>query len=352
MNPLVKGASLSTDDAIDKSVERILGNAKARPAPSAEEAQVVRDNVQAEWQALIRKRTTNRRLVSWAIAASILVVVFVGLNTIRLGGISEVQVADIDKSFGSIYMLGDNSELLESNFVHAVTAGQTIITDKDSGIGFAWAGGGSLRIDESTRVEFLSRDAIYLRTGRIYFDSKPVLTATAASAEAKLTIITDHGEVTHVGTQYMASAQGNTLTVSVREGEIRLERPTSVESALGGQQIQIQGGATVNIVKISPYGENWQWIEPMAPAANVDGRSVHEFLDWVSHETGLKLQFANDNIESRAKNEVLVGTVDTDPTSALRIWMLGSDLDWRITSGKIFVGGEAGDRNQGTGNQH
>ena len=350
MNTTGKGVPLSKEDAIDRSVERILGSAMPRPVPSEDEMQMVRDHVHAEWRAVTNKRKTNRRLVSWSIAASIVVVVFAGLNMIRMGGVSETQVASIDKSFGSIYMLGENSELLESNNARAVTAGQTIITDQDSGIGFAWAEGGSLRIDESTRIEFLSRDSIYLRSGRVFFDSKPVLPASTTNTVAKLKIITDHGEVTHVGTQYMASADGSTLTISVREGEVTLETPSSIESALGGQQLQIRGGTAVDVVNINPYGDYWKWIEPMSPAANVDGRSLHEFLGWVSHETGLALRFANDDVESSAIDEVLVGTVDTDPTSALRIWMLGSDLNWRIESGEIFVDRDIRDSDPGPGN--
>lgn len=348
MNTLREGASMSADE----SVERILGKATPRPAPSAEETQAVRENVHAEWRTLTKKRRTNRRLLSWSIAASILVVVFAGFNTIRVGGMTETQVASIGKSFGSIYMLGENSELLERNNVSAVTAGQTIITDEASGIGFAWAEGGSLRIDENTRVEFLSRDSIYLQSGRVFFDSEPAMLSGVASTTARLTIVTDHGEVTHVGTQYMARADTNTLTISVREGEVRLENQSTVESASGGQQLQVQGGTAMNVVNIKPYGENWQWIEQMSPVAVLDGRSLHEFLGWVSHETGLALQFADEDIEARAKEDLLRGTVDTDPTSALRFWMLGNDLEWKIEDGVIHIGNDVDDNGQNSGNQN
>ena len=97
MNTLGDGASVSTDDTVEKSVERILGKATPRPVPSAEETQAVRENVHAEWRALTNKRRSNRRLLSWSIAASILVVVFAGFNAIRVGGITETQVASISK---------------------------------------------------------------------------------------------------------------------------------------------------------------------------------------------------------------------------------------------------------------
>ena len=337
MNMPGDGASGRSEDALDRSVERILGKAAPRPVPSAEETQAVRDNVHAEWRALTNKRKTNRRWLSFSIAASILVVVFTGFNALRTSGVSETQVASIGKSFGSIYMLGDNSELLEQNNVTAVTAGQTIITDEGSGIGFAWAEGGSLRIDENTRVEFLSRDSIYLRTGRVYFDSQPEMLAGPTATTARLTIVTDHGEVMHVGTQYMTQADANSLTISVREGQIRVESQTSVETASAGQQLQFRGGAAASVMNIKPYGETWRWVEQTSPVAVLDGRSLHDFLGWVSHETGMTLEFANDDIESSAKNDLLKGIVDTDPTSALRIWMLGNDLQWRIEDGVIHI---------------
>lgn len=340
MITLGKDVPVNTDESVEQAVERILGKASPRPVPSDEETQAVRDEVRMEWLALTNKRKANRRLISWSIAASILVVVFAGFNTVRLGGMAETPVASIARSFGSIYMLGDNSELLESNNVSVVTAGQTIITDAASGIGFAWAEGGSLRIDADTRVEFLSRDSIYLRSGRVYFDSQPDRLTGVPDTAAKLTIMTDHGAVTHVGTQYMTTADAGTLTVSVREGEVRLENQSLVETVSGGQELQVRGGMATSIANIKPYGENWQWTEKMSPAAVIDGRSLYDFLGWVSHETGLTLKFADDAIEAFAKEDLLIGTVDTDPTSALSSWMLTNDLEWKIEDGVILIDGD------------
>lgn len=346
MNTVGKDVPLNTDESVEQAVERILGKASPRPVPSIEETQAVRDEVRTEWLALTNKRRVKRRLISWSIAASILVVVFAGFNTVRLGGMAETPVASIAKSFGSIYMLGDNSELLESNNVSVVTAGQTIITDAASGIGFAWAEGGSLRIDADTRVEFLSRDSIYLRSGRVYFDSQPDRLTGVPDTAAKLTIMTDYGAVTHVGTQYMTTANADTLTISVREGEVRVENPSLLETASGGQQLQVRGGMATNVVNFKPYGDSWQWIEKMSPVADVEGRSLYDFLGWVSHETGLTLKFADDAVERFAKEDLLIGTVDTDPTSALTSWMLTNDLEWKIEDGMILIDGDVDSSSQ------
>ena len=109
MNTPREDASARSVDMLDQSVERILGKASPRPVLSPEETEAVRENVQVEWRAVTKKRRTNRRLVSLSIAASIIIVVFAGFNSIRTGGMSETQVASISKCFGSIYMLGENS---------------------------------------------------------------------------------------------------------------------------------------------------------------------------------------------------------------------------------------------------
>lgn len=332
--------------ATDESVERILSKAETRPAPSADETAAVRQHVYAEWQSVAGRRQKHRRMVSIAIAASVLIAVFATFNTFRLNGIAETPVASIGKSFGSVYVLGDNAEMLEGNDLLTVVAGQTLITDDESGVGLAWEGGGSLRIDADTRVEFIDRDLIYLHSGRVYFDSEPELLADQrySSANAQFAIQTDHGVVSHVGTQYMTQSDFGGLTVSVREGEVVLGTSKTSNSASGGQQLEVRGGSSASIVNIKTYGDNWQWTEQLSPEVDVEGRSIHEFLRWVSHETGLGIEFENADVENTARIETLNGLVNVEPADALRIWMMGVDLEWTIEDGVIridTIGGES-----------
>ncbi len=165
------------------------------------------------------------------------------------------------------------------------------------------------------------------------------MTAGATDTTARMTIMTDHGAVTHVGTQYMTRADGSILTISVREGEVRLESQSTVESASAGQQLQIQGGTAVSVVNIKPYGENWQWIEQMSPSISTQGRSIDELIAWVSHETGLDFKYGSEEVEGRAKKGLLIGpeNIDSEPMSALEFWMPATDLTWSIEDGVIHI---------------
>ena len=323
----------------DDAVEALLGKAAPRLVPPDVETEAVREAVRAEWQAVTGQRRNRTRVTQWAMAASVLVAVFVTLNLLRTSGIEPQQVATIDKQLGTISVLGKDSQFLQHNNLDRIVAGQTIRTSAGSGLGLTWSGGGSLRIDASSRVEFLSTDAVYLHDGRIYFDSAPALAAGSISgSDVKLTVHSRFGEVAHVGTQYMAQTDGVGLTVSVREGEVEV-RPERGNTARAGrnQQLAISGSGVRSIVNIQPHGGTWQWVERTSPAANLDGRSVNDFLGWVSHETGLMLSYESNAARLYADQELLRGNLETSPREALNVWMLSTDLEWRIDNGVIYV---------------
>lgn len=205
--------TLGTDEAI----EALLRKAPPRPAPSDEAMADVRDAVHSEWQAVSGRRRTRRRMVSLAAAATVILAVAATVNVLRVPSALSVPVATIDKTSGSIYLLGEQSELRETQDLAELTAGQTLVTGPDSGVGIAWNNGGSLRIDEDTRVEFASPDEIVLRSGRVYFDSQPTLlqAGITQSSIASFAIRTEQGVVRHVGTQFMTGINGGALTLSL-----------------------------------------------------------------------------------------------------------------------------------------
>lgn len=330
--------STSHDVELDESIEKILGKASPRPVPSDIETADVRRQVHAEWQKVAGRRQTKRRFMSLAMAASVLIAVTATFTLLRNNGVSEIQVASIDKNVGSVYVLGENSELLASNNLTSIVAGQILITNAASGVGLAWGNGGSLRIDENTRVEFVARDTIVLHSGQIYFDSKPhSLAYGQANVAAKLLIQTEFGTVTHVGTQYMTRVQRDSLTVSVREGEISLESGSGFESASGGEQLQLQKNGRPSRVNINVYGDDWNWTEGVTPEPDLQGRPIYDFLSWVSHETGLTLEFADSELEYYAQEQRFSGAEELGPSAALQFWNLGSDLELEIVDGVIRI---------------
>ena len=330
----------SVDLSADDVLEQLLKTATPRPVPSLEDAAIARQAVRAEWESVTHRRKSRRRVLAIAMAASVLLGVFVVMNTLQTPAIEAVPVASIDKSFGSIYLLGESSELKESSDLRNVLSGQTIVTGNDAGMALAWGNGGSLRVDGNTRVEFTSADAITLKAGRIYFDSRPAVLAGVnhTAAGGTVEIRSEHGVVTHVGTQFMAGVEPESLTVSVREGKVAIEGEFYSYEAAPGEQVQLTGRQRPHVLSVSRHGDYWDWVARTSPPVNVDGRSLHEFLTWACREMGLELQYQGEAERVARHDAILKGTIDTAPADALRLRLASAALAWRIDdTGVIYV---------------
>lgn len=329
-----RDAGLGADDVL----ERLLKAAPPRPAPSPHDTALARRAVHAEWRKLANRRTSRRRMAAYGIAASVLLAVLAAFNTLRLPAPAVVQVATIEKSVGPIYLLGESSELREFSDPGNVVSGQAIVTGAGAGLALAWSNGGSLRVDENTRVRFLSADSVYLQSGRVYFDSRPaVLAAPVLTADAgRLEIQSDHGRVTHIGTQFIASVDPETLTVSVREGEVAIDGAFYDVTAASGQQVTLAGRQRPSVLTIKRNGESWDWVSRTSPSVDVDGRSLHEFLLWACREMGLELSYQGDAERVARNDAILKGTIDTAPPEALRLRLASAALAWRIDDGGVI----------------
>ncbi len=319
----------------DAAVEALLEKAVPRPSPPTNDAQAVREAVMAEWRAVAGKANTRQRMTYFAMAASVVLGVAVAFNLLRVVDTPALQVATISYSHGSIYVLGEQSELREMTDLSAVFAGQIIQTGDAAGIGFEWSSGGSLRINENTRIEFTSPESIYLKSGQIYFDSHSDL--VAAITGSSFEIETDHGQVKHLGTQYMTTVDSHDLSVSVREGKVQVDgRYVDTAEAVAGQRIILSGGAAPAILNFDAYGPAWAWAEEMAPPTQLDGKSIDDFLVWVARETGLTLRY-EEGAEQVAGSGKFIGEVKASPREELRLRMLTANLSYRIDGGTIYV---------------
>ncbi|MBT8102359.1 MAG: FecR family protein [Gammaproteobacteria bacterium] len=326
----------STDLPSDDALEQLLRRASPRPMPPQADEASVREAVRTEWRKVSSKHRTRRRMASLAVAATVVLGVFAAFNLLRVPGVEAVQVAAIEKSIGSIYLLGDSSELRETRDLSSVLSGQTIVTGDQAGIALAWGAGGSMRMDENTRLEFIDNETVYLKAGRIYFDSRPSsLIAGVADAE-RLVVRTDHGEVAHLGTQFVTGVDDRALTVSVREGQVSIDGQYHRHVASSGEQVTFSGRQRPTVLSISRAGEGWNWVSQMSPSPDVDGKPLYEFLLWACRELGLEIHWEGQ-AEQVAHAAILKGSIDSEPAEAMRLRLASADLEWRINDGVIYV---------------
>jgi len=337
MNPMNQEQDLRSERAL----EELLGKAEPRPLPPQQDEQVIHRAVRAEWDHVMKRRIRNRRLINFALAASVLVAIFVSLNALRspFGSGGFQHVANIEKQFGIIKVLSDRQAGPDDNDVSVIGSGQSVETGEESGLALAWNTGGSLRLDQNTRVEFESGSEIYLQSGRIYFDSMPsgIPSVLTDPDKARLTIRTDAGTVRHFGTQFMTQMVGDELSVLVREGSVTVEGIRVKEKATVGQRLTVtrDGKTAVEIIGLS--GGDWQWIEKTSPSFTLDNRPIIEFLTWVSRETGQPLHFASAAAEKAAREGELRGVADMEPSRALQTYMKITALASCIEDGVIVI---------------
>ena len=324
----------------DEAIETILRNAPPRPTPSATEIAHVRNTVRAEWLALCGKRRMRRRVVSLAAAASIIGAVAAGLLMLRVPSALPERVATIERSAGQTYLLDAQSELHQTPGQAEFFTGQTLVTGNSAAVALDWLGGGSLRIDKDSRVEFVSPGEILLHDGRVYFDSQPsaLRARVAPLAAAEFVVRTGEGVVRHVGTQYMAGVSASGVTVSVREGQVQVVSDRVNATASAGQQVRLRGNSRPSYTNISAYGELWHWAEEITPEIIVDQRSAHEFIAWAARESGLSVEFASTGAEELAHDTVMSGgSGGLEPRAALQVLLQTTTLKAIVEDGSILI---------------
>lgn len=324
---------------IDESLEQLLSTASPRTVPSEADVAVARETVRAEWRAVSAQQRNRKGLFRLAVAATVLIGVFSLFNVFRAPTDDFVRVASIQKSFGSVYVLGDHSELTLADNLTAVHAGQTIITGGDAGMALSWGNGGSVRIDKETQIEFGDNDTVRLHSGRIYFDSSPseLINGITAGGIDEFRIETEHGVVSHVGTQFMTEVNSEELRISVREGLVDVVGHYYSHTASHGEQVVYSGRQRPAVLSIAVYGDSWDWVAGTSPTITIDGISVHAVLTWAGRELGRSIEYADSVVETAARDDLLNWSVDKDPAEALRWIMLTTALDWSYEEGVIYV---------------
>ena len=306
------------------AVEALLEKAAPRPMPPAHIEQEVREAVRSEWQAVARGTRTRRQTFRFAMAATILLAVAATFTVLRTTGIAPIEVAAIARSHGSIVLEGERSGQLPAETFAAIVTGQMLLTAADSAAALHWHRGGSLRVDENSRIEFVSASEIFLHSGRVYFDT------AYAPSDMSFVIRTTHGSVSHVGTQYMTESKSASLIVSVREGTVMVEGTFHDQVAYEGQVVELVGRAPVTVTNTTGVGSDWEWIESVAPAVDMRGKSTYDFLLWVGRETGRDVKFASAAAEQLARSTEFIGDIKGNPRSDLRLWMMTTDLEARF----------------------
>lgn len=214
-----------------------------------------------------------------------------------------------------------------------LTAGTTLRTCPGFGVAVWMAAGASLRLDAETEVRLLDAHRLALLRGSIYLDCNP------DEVMETLEVVTPFGSLIDLGTQFLVTVGEADLTVRVRQGAVELRRDGTIHRARQGTVLRAHRDGTIQQQgSLAPMGPPWDWVLPLAPAFQLDGRSLGEFLRWIHRETGYTIQFSNPRLAAHANRILLHGKIDgLHPEEALEAVLPTTGLHYRVEDGRIQI---------------
>jgi ferric-dicitrate binding protein FerR (iron transport regulator) len=322
----------------DDPIARLFERAGPRSTAPKEREDRIRGAVRAHWRRELGAESP-RRAPAWiaatlAAAAAVVVVLAWGLWSRGQRSPGEAtSIATLLRSEGSIRLVDGAPGRAEDGTLRAGEAlppGTSVETASDGRAALALADGSSLRIDSGTRVRLLTGPTLDLEHGTIYIDSGP-----GQGRRAFLEVRTRLGVVRDIGTQFEVRLTADELWLSVREGLATLASAGRSFGASAGTRLVAAGTGVESRPLENP---DWSWVLTIAPAFEMEGKTLHEYLDWLARETGWRLEFADPAIAREAPTVVLHGSVaelrpDETPAAVLPTCGLGH----RLSGGTLVI---------------
>lgn len=317
----------TADTEDSHTVGELIRAAGRREQPPLESYEQVRSAAEAAFRSAVGQRKQRRMNFALAASVGLAALLIVALISNRTGPLP-TQVAQIRMLVGSVTLRADEqsawTQLLP---VHReLTRGVQLKTGPESRIALELSNGVSLRVDKASLVELASGSNIRLLAGTLYIDS-----GRDRKTTQPVRILTRAGTVSDIGTQFEVRYLDEALRLRIREGRVILEQGERRIDGAAGQQVLIGTQGTVVRAQIASDDPEWGWVQSVAPAPDIDGQPLTALLDWVSRETGRKIQFTSPDLEARADDTILHGSIEhLSPLEALVTMLATTDLEFSL----------------------
>jgi hypothetical protein len=306
----------------DAFVAETLARAGKPPDVPAEPIAAIIDTTRAVWRRRVRARRI-RLAVAWTLPiAATLVIGFVLLRP-------RIAPKTVPPSFVATMVRANGLSIAPGT---RIAAGSWIDVPASGTATLSIGTGSSLRLHGGTRVQLVSAAATRLEYGAVYLDCPP--TATDVS------VLTAAGEFAPAGTQFEVRAvRGGESELRVREGVVTLKGRVRA-SAHAGEVFVVSPGGGLRHGTLLPYDASWQWAEGMAPMIEIEGKSLRAFLEWMAHEKGRTLVFADARAAALSATIGLHGSIaNMTLDEALQTIAAGSGFTYRLENGVLRIEG-------------
>ena len=335
-----------SNDRDDETMARLLRLAGPRsPIPEEIETRVY-DRVQDEWRAGSVQPDNTRVYAKvhrhwekskprpgiwrWAMPIAIAATVIMAVAVVM----QPAPPVPADVPVGSIAQVvsDDNGGMLPA-VGHLIYPGERLSTGPGQGMSVLLSKSVSLRIDEQTTLVVDTKDEFRLPHGRVYADTGDLIYRNGG-----LVIETSMGSVTDVGTQFSVDAEDDSIVVAVREGRVDVNQDSERFVAVAGERLKIHRNDGSTVDTLSSHDPYWDWTTSLAPAFDIENKSLLDFLRWAARETGRELVFETNELRMSAMRTDLHGSVsDFDPIEALESVLATTKYQYRIETDRIVI---------------
>lgn len=287
-----------------------------------------------EWRRGIAEpaRRPRRRAARWlGLTAAACVALLAAVALVRPTGTTAVVGVLVRLESGSIDAAGPFWRHRAIRVGEPVRSGETLEVHGPALLSLAR--GGSLRLAADSVLELASGADVRLERGLVYVDIPP-----GGGSAAPFRVRTRVGTVEHLGTQFEVLSSNLSVRIRVREGRVRLVGPAGAAVATAGTEVvaSVQGGLSQR--SIETYGRDWLWVAALAPDYAIEGRSLAEFLQWVSRELGRSVEYADPRAGELAARTILHGSLSgRDPLDALTEVLASTSLAFELRGEAIRI---------------
>jgi len=314
-------------------VGRLVRLAERHDDIPQERAARVKEAAQLEWMQQIQRRRRSRRNRYGLMLAAAAAAVLIALWLPRIG-VPAPRAAtpgwQIEKIVGAAWLVdGDHREALFAE--HQLRLGERIETSAGGFVSMRTANGQQFRLDERTAVQRLADGRLEILSGATYVDSNESVQTAA--------IVTPHGLIQELGTQYEVRIEVDRVQLRLREGAVRLTASDGTRHEISdGEEFVLLTDGQASRTAISPRDPRWSWTSRVATVPIVSGSSVDQFLRWYARENGLRLFYADTALLRFAEESVIEGEwSELTPEQALEAVLATSQLEAREAEGELVV---------------
>jgi ferric-dicitrate binding protein FerR (iron transport regulator) len=327
-------------------VRRLLAAAGPRPEIPAEDLDAIDASLKAAWKAEVqnrrRSRARRRTLAILAAAAAVLAVA-VGLDRWRRESVVAPAIARVDHVTGDVRLEAPDRSLLawipgaRSRRLAAgeeIDAGSSIASGsgyREGRASLELADGTSLRLDVGTSLRLLSTRQLELDSGALYV-------ATGPAHRQPLEIRTPLASVRDSGTQFVVrlGRDPQAVFVMVREGVVVLENDRAAHRVEAGEELSLQDDGAFERHAVPSYGGDWGWVLAAGPGLALEGRGIHEVLDWVGRETGWTIRYQDERAEEISRTKTFGGGPEIHPEDIV-LFLETANLAGEVVDGTLTI---------------